>query len=40
MTEWSWHDEAGRLAVWGCLDPVDACMCRDCQLPAANEGDA
>jgi hypothetical protein len=25
-----WHDEAERLAVWGSLDPVDACMCRDC----------
>ena len=28
-----WHDEADRLAVWGCLDPTDACMCRDCVLP-------
>lgn len=28
-----WHDEAARLAVWGCLDPPDACMCRDCVLP-------
>lgn len=27
-----WHDEADRLAVWGCLDPTDACMCRDCVL--------
>lgn len=28
-----WHDEADRLAVWGCLDPCDGCMCRDCVLP-------
>lgn len=27
-----WHDEADRSAVWGCLDPTDACMCRDCVL--------
>lgn len=27
-----WHDEADRLAVWGTLDPPDACMCRDCIL--------
>lgn len=29
-----WHDEINRLATWGCLDPPDACMCRDCNLPA------
>lgn len=28
-----WHDEAERLAVWGTLDPPDACMCRDCVIP-------
>lgn len=27
-----WHDEADRLAVWGTLDPPDACMCADCVL--------
>lgn len=27
-----WHDESDRLAVWGSLDPSDACMCRDCVL--------
>lgn len=27
-----WHDESDRLAVWGCLDPPDACMCRECVL--------
>ena len=27
-----WHDEADRAAAWGCLDPTDACMCRECVL--------
>lgn len=30
-----WHDESERLEVRGTLDPPDACMCRDCNLPAA-----
>lgn len=32
------HDEADRLAVWGTLDPPDACMCRECVLaPEADQ---
>lgn len=32
-----WHDEADRLAVWGTLDPLDACMCVECVLRPGQE---
>lgn len=35
-----WHDEADRLAMWGCLDPTDGCMCRECVLPPAEGREA